>query len=278
VADRCHARPVQLSPHFAYAGKERYWDKGVGSSPAAMTSYADRLDTFLATQGIGTRDNLWHVENLNIHFIPERFQYRREQFDDRFFFSGSLAEVAPDADEARPIGREPIVLISGYSGLPETQSSNEQLFRTFIEALAGFECRCILSIGDRISPSAFGTLPANFEINQHHSHLEILPRVTLFACHAGMGSSLEALYNGVPVLAIPGSPYTDEVAYRIADLGIGARLPRAELSAENVRRFVAQMLGDPQLQERARTMQAIFRSSGGVTATADRVDAFIGSA
>jgi MGT family glycosyltransferase len=266
---------IQLSPHFAYPGRYRFWNRGVPTNPAEIIAYAERLDALLGDHGIDGVDHLWDLESLNIHFLPEQFQYRASSFDERFLFAGNRLER-----QFRPVwrnvsGGKPVVLISGYSGLPETHTPDLEYFKVFIEALANFDCHCILSIGDDLPAHSLGPLPANVEINRRASHLEILPHAAVFACHAGMGSSLEALYNGVPVLAIPASPYTHEVAYRIADLGVGTLLPRNELSVEAVRASVARMLSDRTLIERTREIQQRFHRSAGATAAADRVELFL---
>jgi MGT family glycosyltransferase len=266
---------IQLSPHFAYPGRYRFWDRGVPTNPAEIIAYAARLDALLGDHGIDGADHLWHLESLNIHFLPEQFQYHSESFDERFLFAGNRLERPFHPAWRKAPGDAPIVLISGYSGLPETHTPDLEYFRVFTEALANWACHCILSIGDALPAQALGPLPANFEINRRASHLEILPHAAVFACHAGMGSSLEAIYNGVPVLAIPATPYTHEVAYRIAELGAGTLLPRNALSVEAVRTSVARMLGDHELMQRTRDMQRTFQRSAGAAAAADRIELFL---
>lgn len=274
LANRYGSLAVQFSPHFAYPGRTRLWRQGEGQNPDELVAYGRMLDSLLASHDIRTRDNLWHVERLNIHFIPREFQYRADLFDDRFFFSGSLLDRPYKSLWHRATDRKPIVLISGYSGLAETKSSNSGYFKLFIEALADLPCRCVMSIGDSVAET-LGPLPKNFELNRDASHLEILPHASLLACHGGMGSCLEALYNGVPVLVVPSSPYTEEVAYRVTQLGGGISRSRNELSADTIRSAVSKMLRDGPLHERARALRRVFQRSGGVTAIAHRIDRFL---
>lgn len=275
VTSRLQRPAIQLSPHFAYPGRYRFWDRGVLTNPAEIIAYAQRLDSLLGDHGIDGIDNLWHLEQLNIHFLPEQFQYSSETFDERFLFAGNRLERLFHPLWRNASDGKPIVLISGYSGLPQTHTPDLEYFRVFIAALANLPCHCILSIGHELPAHSLGPLPANFELNRHASHLEILPHAAVFACHAGMGSSLEAIYNGVPVLAIPATPYTHEVAYRIAELGVGTLLPRNELSVEAVRTSVLQMLSDRALVQKTQDMQRIFHRSAGATAAADRVELFL---
>lgn len=272
IASRFNALAIQFSPHFAYPGRSRFWCHGDCRNPEGMVAYGKRLDSLMATYEISTQDNLWHVEKLNIHFIPKDFQYRSELFDDRFLFSGSLLQRSYGSVWHRQKGNRPLILISGYSGLPETKSSDVEYFKIFIDALANSPYHCILSIGESVPAESLGSLPRNFEINRYASHLEILPHASLFACHGGMGSSLEALHHGVPVLAIPASPYTQEVAHRIAELGVGAALPRNELDVSTLRTGVSEMLYSTSLQGRVKALQRSFQRSGGAAAVVQRIE------
>jgi MGT family glycosyltransferase len=275
VAHRQRLPAIQFSPHFAYPGHSRLWQRGSCETPDGMVAYGERLDSLLAVYDIHTSDNLWHTERLNLHLIPREFQYRADIFDDRFLFCGSLVQRPFESIwRPRQAGR-PIVLISGYSGLPETKSSDWAYFKLFVEALADEPCHCVLSIGDGVSADSLTPLPANFEVNHRTSHLEILRHATLFACHGGMGSSLEALYNGVPVLAIPSSPYTEEVAHRVNELRVGTVLPRSDLRVNTLRETVLAMLRDDSLRQRAGELQQVFSRSGGVTAAARRIERFL---
>jgi MGT family glycosyltransferase len=275
VAHRHRGPAVQFSPHFAYPGRSRFWQDGTCKNPDGLVSYGEKLDSLLAVHDIPTGDNLWHTEKLNLHFIPREFQYRANQFDDRFFFSGSLLQRPFEPLWRPPQPSKPLVLVSSYSGLPETRSSDGSYFKLFIEALADSDCHCVLSVGESVSVSSLGRLPANVEVNQSTSHLEILPCAALFACHGGMGSSLEALYNGVPVLAIPNSPYTEEVGQRVKELRVGEVLPRSELCAATIRDIVSAMLRDISLHERAAELRQVFSRSGGAAAAAQRIERFL---
>lgn len=274
LANRYQRPAVQFSPHFAYPGHTRLWRHGACENPEELVAYSRKLDALLAAYEVRTRDSLWHVERLNVHFIPKEFQYRADLFDDRFFFSGSLLE-RPHRSIWRPAaGGMPVVLVSGYSGLADTRLSNSEYFKLLIGALADMPCRCVMSIGDT-DAKLLGPLPDNIEVNRDASHLEILPHTALLVCHGGMGSCLEALYNGVPVLVLPSSPYTEEVAYRVTQLGAGTLLPRNGLSPEMIRSTVSKMLCDVPLHERANAFRRVFHRSSGAAGIVQRIDRFV---
>jgi len=273
LARRLDCAVIRISPHFAQYERFVLRQHGVFRNPEGVLECRRDLDSFLLNHGITTTDNFWHVEKLNIQFIPREFQYCNDYFDERFCFVGALLD-RPFKQVWKINGKgRPIVLISDLSGLRDAYINADSYYKLFIESLSDSACHCILSIGDSIDPHSLGTLPENFEINQRASHLEILPHAALSVCHGGMLSTLEALYNGVPVLAIPLTPGTEDVAYRTAELGLGIQLSRSALTTDKVRETVEGMLFDTGLQTRVKETQEVFRRSGGVKMAADRIEA-----
>jgi MGT family glycosyltransferase len=272
LAKRIGCRAVQIYPHFAYCRKSLYREGGVCVNPAPILIFAKLLDTFMAAYGIEGADNLWHTEDLNIYFIPKAFQYHSDEFDDRSCFAGPCLNRPFKSTWRDCSNGKPIILISDVSG-----SLNVGYFRMFVGALAELSYHVILSIGPNESASSIGHLPSNFEVNRHSSHLEILPHTALSICQSGMGSVLEAIHYGVPLMTFPASPFHEEIAWRVAELGLGMHLARSA-TAESIRRAVSQILHDGAMLDRVKQMQKAFRSSGGAQMAADRIEAFLSSA
>jgi MGT family glycosyltransferase len=225
--------------------------------------YSKDLDSFLSARGVTTSNNLWHTEPINIHLIPREFQYAGDGFDSRFLFVGALLDRSFEPKWSNRSSGRPIALISGLSGLHGTDVRSSTNYEVFLEALANSEFHCIFSIGEDESPDSLGLQGSNFEVNRHASHLEILPHASVFVCHGGMLSTLEALYNGVPVLSLPIHQFTHEVAYRTAELGLGIKLARDNLTSQQVKDAMHTMLHDSLLRARVQEMQQVFRSAGG---------------
>lgn len=265
---------AQMSPHFAYFNNMMSRSDGICRNPYPMRKVSKEVDAFFAGRGLVTQDCLWHTEELNIHFIPRAFQHNSDYFDQRFYFSGALLRAPSSTWKNNSNGR-PLVLISDLSGLQGLGVNAKSYFNLFVDALCNVECHCVLSIGDSAGADSLGPLPPNFELNQGASHLEILPHAALAVCHGGMGSTLEAIYHGVPVLACPPHPWCEEVAYRLVELGLGTRLPRYTLTSEMIRATVLEMLGDAKLLNRVKVMQQLFMRSGGVEGAVDQIERFL---
>jgi len=87
-----------------------------------------------------------------------------------------------------------------------------------------------------------------------------------------MGSTLEAVYNGVPLLLIPKTVFCDEVAYRAEELGLGWRISNDELSVANIRSAIGRILGEGSFLCRAESMRDRLRSSKDAKFLADKVE------
>jgi MGT family glycosyltransferase len=271
LARRLEVPSVQVS--FCLAPYQNYLirQNGVFLTPEPMLEFAKMLDSFLASHGIDEADNLCHIEKLNIYFLPRAFQHCGDWFDDRFCFVGAcLNRPFEPTWRDNSVGK-PILLISGQS-----DGIDNGYFRLFIDALSGLDYHVILSVGRHISDASLGVIPENFEVNRNRYHLEMLPRTALTICQVGLGTTLESIYYGVPLIAVPPDPFTEETAYRIAELGVGIHLPRHTMTVDVIREKVERALGDTSVADRVKHMQKVFKGSGGAPQAADRIEKFLG--
>ncbi|MEZ0094201.1 macrolide family glycosyltransferase [Streptacidiphilus sp. EB129] len=204
-------------------------------------------------------------------FIPRAFQYRGETFDDSFRF------VGPCLHPRRFLGswqlpadhRGPLVLVT----LGTIYNQHPDFFRTCIAACTGLGGRVVVAVGDGVDPDDLGPPPADVEVHRFVPQLQVLPHADLFITHAGMGSTMEALYHGVPMLAVPQMAEEQANADRIAELGIGRTLAPEGLTAAVLRSAVQQLLADEAVRRRAAALRDETRSAGGAAAAADAIEA-----
>jgi UDP:flavonoid glycosyltransferase YjiC (YdhE family) len=115
-------------------------------------------------------------------------------------------------------------------------------------------------------------LPQHFEINREAFNCEILPFANVMLCQGGMGTTLEALYNGVPVVAVPPNPFNAEVSFRLAELGLGVQIAERGMTSSSLRAAVDTVSSDEALRRRVTRMQSDFARSPGAEAAADSVE------
>ncbi|MGH3671111.1 MAG: macrolide family glycosyltransferase, partial [Pseudonocardiaceae bacterium] len=169
-----------------------------------------------------------------IVFVPEWFQPAADTFEDRYVFTGPCLTGRAAQDGWQPSGSGPVLLIS----LGTAFNDRPELFRTCAGAFAGTPWQVVMSIGHRIDPAALGPLPGNVAAHPHVPQLSILRQARAFISHAGMGSTMEALYHGVPLLAVPQMPEQQLNAERVAELGLGRMLRPEQVNAEAIRTAV----------------------------------------
>jgi len=272
LAKRFGISAVQVTANFAYYNGLACRRNGVFQNPDILFEHSNEQDAFLSTHGISAPGSYWHVEDLNIHFLPREFQCHADWFDERFCFTGALLNRPFRPTWTNRSNGRPIILVSGMSLWSDTKIDYGQYFGMFVDALSELPVHCVLSIGD---DEFSRTLPSNCELNRRASHLEILPHAALSICHGGMTSTLEAIYHGVPVLMIPLTEDCDEVAYRAEELGLGTRRSIDAQSTEELGNVVREMLRNVSLQNRVKDMQEVFRRSGGAELGADRIGAHL---
>lgn len=210
--------------------------------------------------------------NLVIVSLPKFLQGNAETLDERFRFVGPVFTDAKVFSpwQAKSRGQKTI-LVSATTGL----MPQPEYFRRAIEAFRDFPQHIVLSIGNDIEPAALGDLPPNCQINQSSSQREILENACLFVSQSGPSSILEALSCAVPLLLLPPSQVHDLYSSRIADLNMGVRLEKHEVSVESLRQSAINLLGDFKVSACVRRAKQDIAESGGAVLAADLIEKFL---
>ena len=119
-----------------------------------------------------------------------------------------------------------VVLFSlGYTGF-KPKDVPEFLVRAFLEAFAQLEQRVIM----RFDPSLVEDAPANVLIVPWFPQHDLLAhsKTVVFVTHCGMTGVLEAVYHGVPMLALPIFGDQPDNAARLVERGLALRLDRCQ--------------------------------------------------
>ena len=155
-------------------------------------------------------------------FAPD-FQPSADTFGDRYLFVGpSIPSHQPPRefpfDQLDP--SRPLLFIS----LGTIFNNQPEFFKTCFEAFGDSSYQVVLSAGTQVDRNALGARPTNVLVASYVPQLEILARASCFITHAGMNSTMEALYYGVPMVAIPQMVEQAMTARRIAELVLGLHL------------------------------------------------------
>lgn len=264
-------RLPRIQSWSAHAASEGYdfgqFVVGMFAASSVKAEFDTLLDAVLTRHGIpalGLHD-FYRPAAFNLVYQPKSFHVHNETFDDRYAFVGPTR--LPAAQGWTPPGR-PLVLVS-----LGTIISRPDFFHTCIQAFTGEPYHVVMSVGRGIDPADLGPLPANIQAHQHVPQPAVLAHADVFVTHAGMNSTMEALAEAVPMVAVPHTPEERTTAERIAALGLGSTLAPADATAERLREAVRGLLDEPATRQRLRAMQDDLRAAGGAPRAADAIEA-----
>jgi MGT family glycosyltransferase len=115
--------------------------------------------------------------------------------------------------------------------------ADQRLAEVAVAALADEPVRILVTLADAYDEVSLPDLP-QLRVERFVPHGAVLERAAAVVCPGGMGITAKAVARGVPVVAVPFGRDQPEVARRIAEAGVGIRLPLKELSADTLRAAV----------------------------------------
>jgi UDP:flavonoid glycosyltransferase YjiC (YdhE family) len=157
------------------------------------------------------------------------------------------------------------------------------LLRACLAALADENLEVVLTSGyQQLPEDVLTSLPTNFHYEPYLPGLAMAERSDLLIHHGGHGSSMTGLITGTPAVIVPTYSERESNARRVAALGAGAVViptqgasGEKELSVEEMRSKVRQVLSDPSFAANARRVAENMRSYGGAAEAARLIDRFI---
>jgi MGT family glycosyltransferase len=214
---------------------------------------------------------LWGSEAETVVFMPSEFHPGHE------VFGSSVHFVGPTAGRPEPAGGMDLSALDATPGvfvsLGTVFNDRKSFFEACIEALGGADRPLVINHGRRLSAADFPAAPPNVLLAPHVPQLRVLERSAAFVTHGGMGSTMEAILHGVPMVVVPQMAEQALTADRVAELGLGVRLDIDDATPETLADAVGTVLDDPSYREAVARMGAAARAAGGASAAADLIEA-----
>lgn len=207
--------------------------------------------------------------------MPRFFNDDLRSEDEKLHFVGFTPEgrVNPACRWKNPRPSNKIILANPTSGI----FSQTHFCSLVIDAFKNSRYNVVLSVPSvdpwsAIDVPSLGKLPDNFHVNTSAAHIEILRDCQLFVGQGGPGSTLEALYCGVPLLLLPPASGHELSAKRIVDLGLGRRLDLSKVSPAELNEAAESVMSDRVIRTRLHARQEEMMANPGGARAADLVE------
>jgi glucuronosyltransferase len=163
--------------------------------------------------------------------------------------------VPKDIDEFLSGAKDGFIFFSMGSVL-KSKFFSESLQNTFLSAFSKLKQRVLWKFEAELD-----NLPPNVRIGKWLPQHDILahPNIRLFISHGGALSSQEAIYNGVPIVAIPVFADQDSNALNAETKGYGVTLEVTEITEEKLLAAINKILDNPSYTSTAKTMSKYFK-------------------
>lgn len=222
------------------------------------------MDVYEIFEGIG---------DYNISTLTKSFQPAGDSFGDNFFFAG--AQIAPRADTGTwqaPQNGKPLL----YTSLGSLFNNWPEFYQMLFPVVKDLDINVLCSLGKTIKPEYLGEIPANVTTMAFTPQLEVLEHADYFITHAGIGSVMEALYNGVPCMCIPQMDEQVLTAHRMQELGAASSvLLKPEVTEDTLRTALNELIQNPKYTNNAQMISREMRTEGGCKRAAEAVIEFV---
>jgi zeaxanthin glucosyltransferase len=207
---------------------------------------------------------------------PKEFDLPIPKLPSEFHYAGPFRDA---------LGREPIDFpyerLTGapliYASMGTLLNGMEQVYREILNSIRQCpDLQAVLSIGNNISPGDIEPIPRNAIVVPRAPQLELLRRASLCITHGGVNTVLEALAEGVPMVAIPIGFDQPGVAARIKYHRVGECIDVGELSSEGLTPMIRDVLENPIYRENAFRFQKIIHAARGLDVAADVIERVFG--
>lgn len=198
--------------------------------------------------------------------------YRNEQFE----FIGPMMRrpsTATDDDLIETISADPrkVIYLSMGTILGQIMKLGDRFYAPFFDALGREDDYLVVMSTGGVDPNELSA-PANFVVRPSVPQLALLPHLDAFITHAGMNSTTEALYHGVPLVAVPF--FGDQLmnAEVITQHGCGVAVDTKTVDATAVATAIDTVLAEDSYRTNAAAASRALRQTGGVARALEVID------
>ncbi len=210
--------------------------------------------------------------DLNLVMMQKRLVPNAETFDDSFVFTGvQMGKRTAFGTWKAPDNGKPLL----YSSLGTAFNNWPEYYPILFDAVRDLDINVFAALG-AIDPESLENVPANVELGKMVPQLDILSQASVFITHAGMGGTGEAIYYGVPMIALPQMDEQAITARQIEAKGLGfAFVDKEEITSEKLKAAIVKLLENESYRNTAADFSADMKTLGGASASAEALINFL---
>ena len=205
-------------------------------------------------------------------YLPRAFQYAGETFGEEVKFVGpcTSANSFHGTWEAPGTGR-PLVLIS----LGTLYNKQPDFFRACVDAFRDTDWDVVITHADGVAAGELGEVPPHIQVYDFAPQGAVLAHASLMINHGGTSTVLQAVSEGVPVIAVPQMAELHATATRAEQLGVGAKVLRKDVTPERLRETALALADSAEVREAVAKLRGEIKAAGGPAAAADAIEALL---
>jgi zeaxanthin glucosyltransferase len=207
---------------------------------------------------------------------PVEFDFPNPHWPAEFHYAGPFHD-----DEGRRKVAFPWETLTGdplvFASLGTLVNGLEYVYRIILDAVRTLPgIQVVLSVGYNVDLDDLGPIPSNTIVVSSAPQIELLKRAVLCITHAGLNTALEALGQGVPMIAIPIGYDQPGVAARIAYHGVGEFLEVEDLTVKRLSQLIQQVRRNQSYYDKARYFKKVIAQTRGLDMAAELIERVFG--
>ena len=211
--------------------------------------------------------------DLNIVYTTHNFNGDEGVHEPDYLFAGPSIDRLQESHDVdfSVIGDRKLIYIS----LGSLNTDFVDFYKICISAFRNTDYYVCMSIGRKCAVSQLGEMPSNFLVKNFLPQLEVLKRADVFITHGGFNSVNEALYFGIPMLALPLVNDQHMVAKRLVNMELGMTENIKELSPELLRARTESLISENKIKENCMQISLEMRKCADLENTALKFEKYV---
>lgn len=237
-------------------------------------SLALEINELRSEVGLAQEEDLqwwWHLPNHYIGVWPSWFARIRDTSGNKtslvgFIYDDEVESVPNDLMEFLATEGNRVILVTGGSA----KFAGSEFFRLVMSAARKANLRA-LAVNRQMADSTEESTLCRTEVP---SLSALMPHVSAVVHHGGMGTISQALKAGVPQLMLADGGDRPENAIRVEELGVGKFVPRSQWSEARLTNALSEIVDNPHLQRRCKSIAEKLTSDSGLWRVCDLVERY----